>query len=164
MRLTRLLFPLLLLSCARYGYAGTTVQPGAICSAITPNQSRLFEWRERGLINRNPTLSRWANCPVLRSGSDVDSAPYFDAQILLFREDQAEDAAEVRCVIREYVNGEQVFGDIKSVLLTGDGLSSLGWEGLDLEDPSLSVVSIVCRLPPYVGIYSVNSTSSPLPP
>ncbi len=72
---------------ARSALADVTTVPGASCAAINPTQAKQMEFRESGVVNRDPNRDLWVICPLLRDASEDYAEPvYLAAAAIVFND------------------------------------------------------------------------------
>jgi len=67
----------------------------AICEAITPAQSGQMEWRENGLINKDPSRSLWVMCPMPIKTDDNE-----DVNFGVALANPSDSVVDVDCILR----------------------------------------------------------------
>jgi hypothetical protein len=117
----------------------------SLCEAITPAQSHMMEWRETGLINRDPNMPLWVMCPIPMAFYATSTQDSFFGVIA---ENASSQTVQLRCILRYLANGS-----IRSESMTrsmGPGeRADFFWERYNTE---LLFSAVQCELPPNVAI------------
>ncbi len=137
-----LIIPTLLLTSGASAQSLFTVH-ASICEAINPAQSQQMEWRETGLVNRDPSRSLWVMCPIPLENL---SGEFEDSSISMSVGNSNSSPIEIRCILRA---GSMASGRLetfsKTVAVGSRDTASFVWE---IFDNSLVAPSIACNLPP----------------
>jgi hypothetical protein len=115
----------------------------SVCEAINPAQSQKMEWRETGLVNKDPSRSLWVMCPVISKFFGGNSQ---DSSIAIIIANDNPQSIEVRCILRVddgNTRSRQSFSNTKTVF--PDGAVDFSWE---LDNKPFVLPSIACKLPP----------------
>jgi hypothetical protein len=141
--------------------ADVTTTPGTSCSAITPSQAKRMEFREYGIINRDPSLDLWVVCPLLRDATEGYEEPiYFAAASVAFfnpEVDSSSASTEVFCSIREFVGANRIRSGNRTVDIPEQQQAAVFFSRWVMRDPATSHFLFVCKLPPDSGIAALLS-------
>jgi hypothetical protein len=139
---------------ARSALADVTTVPGTSCAAITPAQAKEMEFRETGVVNRDPSRDLWVVCPLLRDASeDYVNPVYFAAAAILFNDSEEESlSVEIRCSLIERVAANRIRGKTQFVEVPRHKQGAVFVSKWVMNDPTSSHFQFRCKLPPDTGI------------
>jgi hypothetical protein len=124
---------------AQQAAADTFSYHSAICEAITPAQSALLEWREDGLINKDPINTLWVMCPMPIKTEDRE-----DVNFGVSIGNRSDQTVDVNCILRVYDDD----GDQKSyshtLRINSGRVGSKSWD----VDEQVFWPAIQCNMPP----------------
>ena len=113
------------------------------CEAINPAQSQWMEWRETGLVNRDPSRSLWVMCPVMSKFFD---SPFQNSYIAMLVLNDNTQSIQVNCILRAIDgNSESLVSYSQTKTVFPGDATDFAWE---LENQSILLPSIACNLPP----------------
>ncbi|MBE9540486.1 MAG: hypothetical protein IMF06_15495 [Proteobacteria bacterium] len=134
-----LIFTITSVFYAQQAASDTFSYHSAICEAITPAQSAKMEWREAGLINKDPNNSLWVMCPM-----PIKVEDHKDVNFGVAIGNSGNTVVDVDCILRVFNDD----GKLKShsyTLRVGPGeVNSKTW---DIDD-EVFWPAIQCNLPP----------------
>jgi hypothetical protein len=117
----------------------------SICEAITPAQSQMMEWRETGLINRDPNNPLWVMCPIPTAFYDNFTQDSFFGVVAANESNQT---VQLRCILRYGVN-RLMHSESKTMSMGPGGRAEFLWE---IYNTQLVTPAVQCDLPPNVAI------------
>jgi hypothetical protein len=124
----------------------------SVCEAINPAQSQRMEWRETGLVNRDPSRTLWVMCPVM---SKFFNSPYQYSIITLLVANDSSKSMEVQCILRVAdVDTMDIMAYAKTQTVVAGGAIDFLWE---FEDKPFVLPSVACNLPPNGVIAGILS-------
>jgi hypothetical protein len=103
----------------------------------------MMEWRETGLVNRDPSRSLWVMCPVMSKFFDSNSQ---NSIIGIIVGNDNPQSITVQCILRVFEeNRETLTNYSQTQTVNPDDEVDFFWV---LEDKSIALPSIACKLPP----------------
>ena len=142
------------LSFSGVSAADVLTVPGSACTAINPAQSQQMEWRDYGVINRDPSRALFVTCPVTRNRGDfTDDQSRLGAAALVFNaDDPGLPAKEISCRFKEFVGGNAVRGRTENMDVASMQQASMVISDWVINDSELSHFQFTCKLPPLTGV------------
>ena len=117
----------------------------SLCDAINPAQSQMMEWRETGLINRDPNNPLWVMCPIPTAfHNNVTQDSYFG----VVGENASNQTVQLRCILR-YSKNQSIHSESKTISMGPGGRAEFFWE---VHNTQLVGPAVQCELPPNVEI------------
>lgn len=131
--------------------------PGTTCAAINPSQAKQMEFRESGVVNRDPNRALWVICPLLRDASENYVDPvYFAAAAIVFNDpEENSTSAEILCTLRELVAANRIRGTTQTVDVPPQKQAAFSKSRWLMNDPTASHFQYQCKLPPDTGVASL---------
>jgi hypothetical protein len=124
----------------------------SICEAITVEQASSLIWHEDGLINKNPNMAVWVNCPVpvpTRIGDEI-LVWFFNLEAT----NESDQSVELACVLR--FSGVGKVAVSKSVIIDPGATGILFWDFLEFKARYL----VQCKLPIDVVINAISASTN----
>ena len=117
----------------------------SLCEAINPAQSQRMEWREAGLINRDPSRSLWVMCPIpIAFYNTFTQDSYFG----IVAGNNSNQSIRLDCILRYWVN-QRLTSESQSISISPGGRAEYYWEVFDTQ---LVSPAVQCNLPPNASI------------
>jgi hypothetical protein len=139
---------------AQHALADVTTVPGTFCAAINPTQAKGMEFRESGVINRDPNRDLWVICPLLRDASEDYADPvYMAAAAIVFNDsEESSFSTEILCTLRELIAANRIRGATQTVDVQPQKQAAVSVSRWVINDPTASHFQFQCRLPPDTGV------------
>jgi hypothetical protein len=124
----------------------------SVCEAINPAQSQKMEWRETGLVNRDPSRPLWVMCPVMSKFFDSNSQ---DSSIVITIANDNPQSIEVNCILRFFEMNKETLtsSSLTQIVSPGDQVAFF-WA---LRNMSIGLPNIACKLPPNGVIVGISA-------
>jgi hypothetical protein len=119
--------------------ADTFSYHSAICEAITPAQSAKMEWREDGLINKDPSRSLWVMCPMPIKTEDRE-----DVNFAVAIGNMSNITVDVDCILRVYDDDANLKSYSHTLRIDPGQVDSNSWD----IDEQVFWPAIQCNMPP----------------
>ena len=139
---------------ARPALADLLTVPGTSCAAINPTQAKQMEFRESGVVNRDPDRDLWMVCPLLRDASENYVDPvYFAAAVIVFNDpEENPSSTEILCTFVERVAANRIRGKTQTVDVPPQKQAAVSVSTWVMNDPTASHFQFKCKLPPDTGV------------
>ena len=150
---------IILWSLARPAFADLLTVPGTSCAAINPTQAKQMEFRESGVVNRDPSRDLWVICPLVRDASENYVDPvYFAAAAIVFNDPEEDSpSTEILCTLRELIAANRIRGATQTVDVPPQKQAAVSVSRWVMNDPTASHFQFQCRLPPDTGVAALLS-------
>ena len=139
---------------ARSALADVTTAPGTSCAAINPTQAKQMEFRESGIVNRDPNRDLWVICPLLRDASEDYAEPvYLAAAAIVFNDpEENSSSTEILCTLRELIAANRIRGATQTVDVPPQKQAAVSVSNWVMNDQTASHFQFQGRLPPDTGV------------
>jgi hypothetical protein len=124
---------------AQQAAADTFSYHSAICEAITPAQSAQMEWREDGLINKDPSRALWVMCPMPIKTEDRE-----DVNFAVAIGNTSNKTVDVDCILRVYDDDANLKSHSHTLRIGAGQVDSKSWD----IDEQVFWPAIQCNMPP----------------
>lgn len=111
----------------------------AICEAITPAQSAQMEWRETGLINKDPSNNLWVMCPM-----PIKTEDRGDVNFGVAIGNTGSQTVDVDCILRIFDDDARMKSYSHTLRVNPGGVQVKTWD----IDEQVFWPAIQCNLPP----------------